>query len=445
MLKHRCLALASLGLMTALLATGCLATADDGADIAGPGDASSNAQMDLGLANDSALGADGQADAAAAMGGPDNMPGDVGQLDAGAGSEAGAPARDAPLGAAYDPPLDGPAPPSFPFTPSNLSIAQLRLRTMAGLEDMVIDNPSCVLGSGIECTTGSLISHLKGFALLRIRNGDEPPFDVYIARSWTIRANVALTVRRVVLLALDFIAVEGKVGADGMGGLWSSQVPVPPWSGPGAGAGGDYQKGAGGGAYCGNGGAGTHATAPRAMSYGNETLIPPGEGSAGGSAFGGNGGSGGGFLQLVAGRRITIAAGGKVTSAGLGGWPDGGGGGSGGGLLLEAPVVQIAGAVAANGGGGAGARFGINARGEDGRGDATAAAGGTDVIKPAGGNGGAGASTMGIDGNPDSQTGGGGGAAGRIRINSSTPPEITGIVSPAAGSGCLSFGSLGSP
>ena len=154
-----------------------------------------------------------------------------------------------------------------------------------------------------------------------------------------------------------------------------------------------------------------------------------------------NFGAGGGAVQLVSRTRIAISG---VVAANGSAFV---GGGSGGGILLEAPVVEISGAVVANGGGGSGGCF-FPRIGEDGRLDATPAAGGApcDASGANGGNGGAGntgagngvnANTVGT-GAPAAFGGFGGGSVGRIRINTVTGGlRVTGLFSPNPSTGTI--------
>jgi hypothetical protein len=313
---------------------------------------------------------------------------------------------------------------------------------------VVVDGPQCSLESQAErvwiaCTANSLITPLTGYQHIKIRNGDEPALDILVARSWKITSR--LSVRRLVLVALETIEIDGALSADGGGGIWSSIRPTPPQAGPGGGAAGDpFSVGAGGGSFCGLGGRGSPNPLGRSAAYGGATLIPALGGSAGGTAGPGAGGNGGGFLQLVAGTSIVVGPAGKVTAGGFEGWDGGSGGGSGGGLLLEAPLVRIQGALTANGGGGGGPINGPPGHGEPARADATPAAGGIDAMSVRrGGNGGAGPAPDGEDALTGGGPAGGGGGVGRIRINTTAAaPEISGVVSPSPSTPCTTFGPL---
>ena len=227
--------------------------------------------------------------------------------------------------------------------------------------------------------------------------------------------------------------------------------------GAGAGATGVAQatgsSGGGGGAFQGAGGASGPADT-------NGTPLPPAMGGAaapkpagprggcpgGVGGQGAAGGVGGGALYLVTPMAISIT--GAINTGGGGGGGGvateggGGGGGAGGMILLEAQNVTVGGVLAANGGGG-GAKDG---NGQDATPDANPALGGTDNSTAAGGPGGAAAVQNGTNGVvPAGQfaAGAGGGGAGRIRINTATgAATLTGVVSPAASTPCVSQGSL---
>jgi hypothetical protein len=276
--------------------------------------------------------------------------------------------------------------------------------------------------------------------------------------------------RPLVFLAASEIRVVGTVsvaanalsdGRPGAGGYRGGQVQAQAGFGPGGGRGGgvvpdpdggDPDVGGGdGGSY---GSAGGRGGAPRVEAspsgpYGG-TLIPLLGGSGGGAgasvssvvAFGG---AGGGALQLSAGRRIVVEAGGMVDASGAGGAGNrgafetgGGGGGAGGAILMEAAVVQVAGFLGANGGaGGNGVSRGRSGEsGADGRADrvpAPAPPGGLGV--QAGGDGSDETGDVG-DGESGGTGGGGGGGAGRIRIRTATGrADVSGLVFPSLASG----------
>lgn len=215
--------------------------------------------------------------------------------------------------------------------------------------------------------------------------------------------------------------------------------------GPGYGGVPVADAGGGGAAYCGKGG-GPNGGSP----YGNPELSPLLGGSSG-ALCGENSqaGAGGGAIQLVSGDSITLTSLAIIQVGGGGGTWGGGGGGSGGAILLEAPTVSVSGILAANGGGGGDAASGSGAAGV---GSATAALGGRDSSSSnAGGDGSADATIDGHAGGQDTSLkgidrcdfGGGGGGAGRIRINTSTGvAAITGTLSPASSTTCVSQGKL---
>ena len=195
---------------------------------------------------------------------------------------------------------------------------------------------------------------------------------------------------------------------------------------------------------------GSDGTAGKA--YGSATLIPLLGGSAGGPGDLAPG-AGGGAIELVAGVSIDVGATGAI-SAGGGGGGNGdtihgtSGGGSGGALLLEAPIVTVEGTVAANGGGGGGGSS-ANAPVSNATPNATAAPGGAQGTTGVGGAGSAGATVAGGAGGAGDSVGGanapgaGGGGAGWIRVNTkSGAASLTGTLSPASASACVTQGTL---
>ena len=209
--------------------------------------------------------------------------------------------------------------------------------------------------------------------------------------------------------------------------------------------------GAGGGAFCGKGG-NTNGGVP----YGNPEISPLLGGSSGGSGFV-QGGGGGGAIQLISGENIMVATTGVIHVGGGGAFFGGNGGGSGGAILLEAPTVTVRGTLAANGGAGS-ANSGGGEDSSNASPDAVAAPGGTTTstsstgaLMNPGGSGSAGAIIDGSAGvyveNPGSGLsdygGGGGGGAGRIRINTASgQAAVTGTLSPAVGTSCVSQGKV---
>jgi len=274
-------------------------------------------------------------------------------------------------------------------------------------------------------------------------------------------------------IAADEIVVAGVVAAGAVGPLGGPAGGVGATAdgageASGAGAGGSGANGAddpggGGGGFGsvgGNGGAGNGAAGTGGVAYGTVELVPLLGGSGGGGGGGlasnarGAGGGGGGALQVFSRVRIVVDLGGAMEAGGAGGEPGplnlasfsaggGSGGGSGGGLLLEAPIVEIAGVVAANGGGGGAGPHGDAGEpgepGEHGRLDANPAAGGGGTGASVGGFGGATEAPNGLAGDDSPpEGGGGGGAAGRIRVNTENGAAIvTGVVSPTESQGFL--------
>jgi hypothetical protein len=319
----------------------------------------------------------------------------------------------------------------FGFLPSNLAIEQLRLSDAATLGDVVVDSAyGCEANPDLRCmTTPNFIADLTGYKLLLVRINDDPPLDVYVARSWTITARTTLPLPgRSVLVALQDIVVDGKI-AVGHADMLEA----------GEGSPGDFSVGSGGGSFCGRGGAGAYSSAGRAPSYGTAELIPPRVGSGGGPEFGSHKFDAGGFVHLLAAHAVQISATGSVAALG-GAGQDEGAGSSGGAILIEAVTVNVAGILAVNGGGGgAGQAFG-----EPGKLGSVRAKGASDTLgNMVGGSGGAGSFVDGDDAASISVTAGGGGAVGRIRINSmSAQANITGMLSPGLDTACATQGPL---
>lgn len=260
--------------------------------------------------------------------------------------------------------------------------------------------------------------------------------------------------RPIVLVASGDVLIHGVVdgrgdpvcGAEGRtpgpgGGIGGDKESTAP--GPGGGAGtANNNEGGGGGGHGGPGGAGGAAAAGGAA-FGTPTIDVlaggGGGGGGGGAANAGFGGGGGAAIQIVAGTQIEIDSGGGINAGGCGGdeggggGDGGGGGGAGGTILLEAPAINILGALAVNGGGG-----GTHGdRGKDGTLSRMPAAGGTPTTATEG-SGGAGAAGSVTAGNPaqGGTWGAGGGAIGRIRLNTRTGTaaiNASAVLSPAIG------------
>ena len=178
------------------------------------------------------------------------------------------------------PPVDAAtAQPWFAFAPSNIALEQLRLSNVSDLGAAVMDSSSCEVdvqgeSGAIRCLIDpNTIGTVGGPQYLKIRVVDGPLLDVFVARSWTITARTSLPARGlVVLVALEDIVIEGTV--DLTGGAIGAE--------PGMGPMGDFRVGAGGGGFCGRGGAGAYSSLGRSTVYGTAELIPPRVGSAGG-------------------------------------------------------------------------------------------------------------------------------------------------------------------
>lgn len=235
---------------------------------------------------------------------------------------------------------------------------------------------------------------------------------------------VAVGTKPLIVVAHDTITIGGTLGvasrrraAPGAGSATGvCNAPSPPPDG-GGGAGGSF------GGLGGSGGASTPTmagpTPPAPTSLRGGCAGQRGSG-------GGNAGAGGGATFLIAKTAIDVT--GSINASGAGGEHaddtgvrGGSGGGSGGMIGLDAPMLQIAGAVFANGGGGSGGTD-AGSEGDDG-GDPNANSGGGGGGGSSGGTGGtgaAGASLAGTAGGPgvvgSSGGGGGGGGAGVVKL-----------------------------
>lgn len=185
--------------------------------------------------------------------------------------------------------------------------------------------------------------------------------------------------------------------------------------------------GGGGGGNGGDGGRSGVVTDNKGGKFGTELiplLVGGGGGGGGAAGAGAEGGGGGGAIQLVANKRITIAAPGGIHAGGCGGKAAaacGGGGGAGGTILIEAPVIDfMASKLAVNGGGGGGGNAGnAGEKAQLSNSKANGGAGGTGGPNK-GGNGGDGGddnTANGSAGGLNSRCGGGGGGVGRMRFN----------------------------
>ena len=379
----------------------------------------------------------------------------------GGGAADGGGATDGGDGASTtDAPSTGP----LSFKPSNIDLTGWDLSKVG---DVTLSGTNCIVdsegGEGMVmmlCDATAANNALHKIVTLP----DQTRLSVFVVKSLRVEASTVLQINRghlpVVLVSLGAMELLGSidVGPGTTGGAFNSAADAK-GVGPGGGTAGDSTGLAGGGAsYCGLGGkAGTNTgaggTAPSAptVAYGSPALVPLLPGSAGGSgALANANGSGGGALQLVAGTSFALHASGTINVGGGGGAYGGlgkdgaGGGGSGGALLIESPTVTIDGKLAANGGGGG---QGNGDLGENGHPDAVAQGGHKTGASGPGGNGSFDTTTNGLDGPSSADVGisaaSGGGGAGRIRINSNAgKTTVTGAISPAQTTPCVSRGAL---
>ncbi len=276
--------------------------------------------------------------------------------------------------------------------------------------------------------------------------------------------------RALALVALDGIEVKDTIDARGdcsgsNAGPGGFAGGGPGSDGLGAGAGlkgtgaDDASSGGGGAGHGGNGedgGDSNNGAQPSGGKGGSATgdaVISVIRGGAGGGGGGGNnpgggaGGGGGGAVQLASNGPIVFSmATGGINAGGCGGSSGidkraAGGGGAGGMIVIEAPTVEFkdTSVLAVNGGGGGGGDNPSEGAtdGDDGRFDATRAAGGKSGNKGGdGGNGGADTHPDGSKGKNDQNGGGGGGGVGWIRINTAGGSATVGgnvVLSPPLG------------
>lgn len=358
--------------------------------------------------------------------------------------DAGPDAWTSPADAALD------APPPKPFVPSHTS-ATFDLGASDLVDPTQIDTSKLQLAFGGALAappSGIDFKDASGVAVLRVG-------------AWKQSVGVIVTGSRPLIVLASkaaFIAGRVDVAADhatpGPGGAEQAK-------GPGKGAGGEegaYCDPGGGGAGFGDiGGAGGAPPCGSANAgaggvlYGAK-LVDFGGGSGGGKGAGncgGFGGGGGGAIQIASLARIDVIGGGAIDASGGGGGGGcrspgngGGGGGSGGLVFLEAPAIDVGGALGANGGGGGEGGYADLFNGRDGQDGANglpdltpAAGGGASSTDRPGGVGGARAAPAGqppAKANVDN-TGGGGGAVGRIwlRTRGAQATTPSGKISPA--------------
>jgi hypothetical protein len=343
-------------------------------------------------------------------------------------------------------------PPPLPFTPANIPSPDF-----TGTGNLDISGP-CTIDTDqgtISCVQASP-PPFRFAKTAQLGGAGASAVGLFVASSIRVEPSAQVSVtgsQPLVMVASTTLDVLGGLDASAQLDAANAGGYAQTASGVGGGPGGgdatqaNYDA-AGGGGYCGAGGAGGVAVPPGSMGgkpYGTPQLVPLVGGSAGGggmpAGIGNSGGAGGGAVQLVAGTEITIAAGGFVNAGGGGGRANGGAGGSGGAILIEAPTVTVAGTLAANGGGGA--VFNGGAPGQNGQPRAMPANGSA----PTAGSGSAGATINGGNGaitsGDNNSSGGGGGGAGRIRIDTTTgAASITGTLSPDASTACVSQGKL---
>ncbi len=274
-----------------------------------------------------------------------------------------------------------------------------------------IDTTACQIR---DASTNVLVD-VKSLVVTQL---NAPAICAFYAGSFDISDAAVTGANVLAFAAVGDIAIRGTIDAAA-----KQRVQGNLNAGPGAVATGDCVGVQSAGAMRNGGGGGGNATAG-GDGY-NSASVP--FASAGGLAqqnftpvFGGCAGAittagGGGALQLDSLSGVHIAGSALLAFGGQGGDSVGGGGGAGGTIIIEAPAVEIAGRIAANGGGG-----GANGSCTDGgngahaTNDATAAAGG--VCNGATGGAGGTATAPADRGHNGFSGAGGGGSVGRILI-----------------------------
>lgn len=345
------------------------------------------------------------------------------------------------------------------FTPSNVDLSGFDLSKVG---DVIISGANCGI-MDTEALSWSCVDQTK-YVAKTLTLADQSKLSIFVVRSLRVEASSLIDIQGghvpVAIVALDTMTFLGsiKVRPRYAGGAFNAQAETK-GAGPGGGGGGfgTTKQGGGGGSYCGIGGQGgvedqSGATPyPKSSAYGTPELVPLLGGSAGGrGSF--DQGAGGGAIELVAGKSITLQAGGYISAPGNYGWQGGGasgqeatGAGSGGAILIESPTVKIAGVLATNGGAG-----GSGAGGAAGPGEASEPGHDMDAL-PAkagvgGGNGGSGDSPDGANATSGGSytAPGGGGGVGRIRINTKSGQAdlASSTITPSAKTACFTQGTL---
>lgn len=336
------------------------------------------------------------------------------------------------LGCAVD------APRCATFTPSNNLGGALK---MAALADDV------ELGAVAFSDNGEVYDNAHQGAILPITTilvtqDAGPPIRVFIAHSFKIHAAEAYPVSGgfgtspIALVAVGPIVIDGTFDAgdpagrqhdtSGLGSQDSSAACAGLGGGYGGSGGGNATKGGDGASYT---GIGTSTPAVAGGAAQADQFEPLVGGCPGGDYDGqSRAAHGGSAIQFVSASSIQVTTTGRVNVGGHGG-SDKGGGGSGGTLVFQAPLVDIAGLVAANGGsGGACSMFGNDGPISS---EPAAAVGGCGLTHGLthSGAGGTASTPPGAGDSPRSGPAGGGGAAGRVLIESADGSHGAGTIS----------------
>ena len=353
-----------------------------------------------------------------------------------------------------------------------LALLAAGCRQLAGLDDPLPRDGGGAGGDGDGTDDGSVSGACYGNGLVRICLATEPSDDrtltgqldtgtsplcalatdvtsggagvcIVAGARLTVPAATTLRVvgtRPLVLIAQETITIAGTVDAASHRGQPAG--PAANFSGCIGGSSPGSNGGGAGGSFAGVGGAGGGPNQSAAGgSLPSPTMLHGGCPGTDGAGEGSTPGAGGGAVYLIARTAIDVA--GSINASGAGTDRDddsasaggGSGGGSGGMIGLDAPSVNVAGIVFANGGGGAeGDDASPGRTGADPIGGAAGSGGTGSSSGGAGGNGGAGAVAdggAGAAGLPGVSGGGGGGGSVGIILLFGTRIG-TGTISPPA-------------
>ncbi len=209
-----------------------------------------------------------------------------------------------------------------PWAPSNFTLAQVGTVTPIAVTQPAGDSDACTVSTDDGTWSCNVTGGLTAPPFVQVTlAGAAGSATVWVMSSFTLGTSNKMTIngaKAAIFYVTGPVEIDGPITATA-GGL-SAGVGVGGTGNPS----GNPVTGAGGGSFCGLGGAGFPmedagaAVGPAAVpgvAYGTANLIPLLGGSAGG-ATGYNGGSGGGGFQITSGTSITITAAGSILAGG---------------------------------------------------------------------------------------------------------------------------------